>query len=139
MTSVKTSGTGHLCFLITQSLCFSTEVFKSFFFFFLISGACYESFYRSKQKGKMISSLSNILENIEILKMCISLKSVGNYFSKVNTCKWTFAFLNHQEPTLLNQLEQRFIIFLLIRISLSCSLMLHDFVCSGFTLLNHIP
>lgn len=89
-------------------LCFSTKVLKCFC---SISGACYESFYRSKKKGETISNLSNILESIEILKIYISLKSLGNYFSKITSYKWTFAFLNHQEPTWLNQLKQLFIFF----------------------------
>lgn len=136
MTSVKTSEVGHLCFLITIVRAFPlvlSELFSS------ISGACYESFYRSKKKGETVSDLSNILGSIEILKICISLKSPGNYFSKVTTCNWTFAFSNHQEPALLNQGKQLSFFFLLIRISLSCSLMLHDFIRSRFTLLNYIP
>lgn len=80
-------------------------------FFLSISRACYESFYRSKKKEETASNLSNILESIEIIKICICLKSLGNYFSIVTAYTWTFAFLNHQEPTLLNQLKRLFILF----------------------------
>lgn len=68
-------------------------------------------FIDQRKKGETISNLSHILESRESLKICISLKSLGNYFSKVTAYKWTFAFLNHQEPTLLNQLKQLFIFF----------------------------
>lgn len=52
--------------------------------------------------------MSNILESTEILKICISLKSPGNYFSKVTAYKWPFAFPKSSRTNFIESVEAAF-------------------------------